>query len=79
MLFLFQPNNLLMLLFSSVGLWYVVQRTKLCLDFSCTIYILHLVSTLNNYIFHFNTNNLTTFNENNIQYFIGSSLTFLLN
>jgi len=26
----------------SVGLWYVVQRTKLCLDFSCTIYILHL-------------------------------------
>ena len=29
--------------FSSVGLWYIVQRTKLCLDFSCTVHILHLV------------------------------------
>ena len=27
----------------SVGLWYVVQRTKLCLDFSCTVHLLNLV------------------------------------
>ncbi|XP_077286653.1 sys1 golgi trafficking protein [Arctopsyche grandis] len=24
-------------------LWFVVQRTKLCLDFSCTFYCLHLI------------------------------------
>jgi len=27
----------------SIGLWYIVQRTKLCLDFSCTVHFLHLV------------------------------------
>lgn len=27
----------------SVGLWYIVQRTKLCLDFSCTVHLLHLI------------------------------------
>ncbi|KAL1115477.1 hypothetical protein AAG570_007507 [Ranatra chinensis] len=27
----------------SVGLWWLVQRTKLCLDFSCTAHFLHLV------------------------------------
>ena len=30
--------------FSSIGLWYIVQRTKLCLDFACTVYFLHLVA-----------------------------------
>lgn len=30
----------------SLGLWYVVQRTKLCLDFSCTVHFLHLVICL---------------------------------
>ena len=38
-------NMQIVFLFSSVGLWYVVQRTKLCLDFSCTVHLLHLVST----------------------------------
>jgi len=28
----------------SVALWYVVGRTKLCLDFSCTIHLLHLIA-----------------------------------
>ena len=32
--------------FSSVGLWYVVQRTKLCLDFTCTVHLLHLFCCL---------------------------------
>lgn len=27
----------------SVGLWYIVQRTKLCLDFSCTVHLIHLI------------------------------------
>lgn len=27
----------------SVGLWWLVQRTKLCLDFSCTAQFMHLV------------------------------------
>jgi len=27
----------------SVGLWYMVQRTKLCLDFTCTIHLLHII------------------------------------
>ena len=31
---------------SSLGLWYVVQRTKLCLDFSCTVHLLHLVGCI---------------------------------
>jgi hypothetical protein len=30
----------------ALGLWYVVQRTKLCLDFSCTIYFLHLAACI---------------------------------
>lgn len=30
----------------SLGLWYVVQRTKLCLDFSCTVHLLHLVGCI---------------------------------
>ena len=29
--------------FSSLGLWYVVQRTKQCLDFTCTVHFFHLV------------------------------------
>ena len=29
--------------FSAVALWYVVQRTKLCLDFAATVHIFHLV------------------------------------
>ena len=36
-------NNVNSLHFSSLGLWYVVQRTKLCLDFSSTVHFLHLV------------------------------------
>lgn len=28
----------------SLGLWYIVQRTKLCLDFSCTVYFFHLLA-----------------------------------
>jgi len=27
----------------SLGLWYVVQRTKQCLDFTCTVHFFHLV------------------------------------
>jgi len=27
----------------SLGLWYIVQRTKLCLDFTATVHLLHLV------------------------------------
>jgi len=27
----------------SLGLWYIVQRTKLCLDFTSTVHFLHLV------------------------------------
>jgi len=30
----------------ALGLWYIVQRTKLCLDFSVTIYFLHLVACI---------------------------------
>jgi len=30
----------------SLGLWYVVQRTKLCLDFACTVYLLHLIACI---------------------------------
>ena len=29
--------------FSSLGLWYVVQRTKLCLDFTCTVHLFHVI------------------------------------
>ena len=29
-------------IFSSLGLWYVVQRTKLCLDFTCTVHLFHM-------------------------------------
>ena len=29
--------------FSSLGLWYIVQRTKLCLDFTSTVHFLHLL------------------------------------
>ena len=29
--------------FSSLGLWYIVQRTKLCLDFTATVHLLHLM------------------------------------
>lgn len=28
----------------SVFLWYVVQRTKLCLDFTCTLYLVHILA-----------------------------------
>jgi len=28
----------------SLSLWYVVQRTKLCLDFTCTIHLLHVLA-----------------------------------
>ncbi|KAG0415674.1 hypothetical protein HPB47_007157 [Ixodes persulcatus] len=28
----------------SVGLWYFVQRTKQCLDFSCTVHVYHLLA-----------------------------------
>ncbi|KAH9361872.1 hypothetical protein HPB48_003719 [Haemaphysalis longicornis] len=27
----------------SLGLWYFVQRTKQCLDFSCTVHLFHLI------------------------------------
>lgn len=27
----------------SLGLWYVVQRTKLCLDFTCTVHLFHIL------------------------------------
>ena len=27
----------------SLGLWYIVQRTKLCLDFTATVHLLHLL------------------------------------
>ena len=30
-------------IFSSFGLWYVVQRTKLCLDFTCTVHLFHVI------------------------------------
>jgi len=30
----------------SLALWFIVQRTKLCLDFSCTAHLLHLVACL---------------------------------
>merc|ERR1719367_2085433 len=37
----------------SLALWYVVQRTKLCLDFTCTVYFFHLLACwyYNNYTF----------------------------
>ena len=40
-------------IFSSVALWYVVQRTKLCLDFTCTVHFFHLLACwyYNNYTF----------------------------
>nr|AQS22589.1 sys1-like protein [Pseudodiaptomus poplesia] len=30
----------------SLGLWYIVQRTKLCLDFACTVHLVHLIFCL---------------------------------
>ena len=33
-------------LFSATSLWAIVQRTKLCLDFSATAFFLHLVASL---------------------------------
>nr|CAG4637414.1 EOG090X0FH3 [Ceriodaphnia reticulata]SVE73245.1 EOG090X0FH3 [Ceriodaphnia reticulata] len=33
-------------LISAASLWAIVQRTKLCLDFSATAYFLHLVASL---------------------------------
>lgn len=27
----------------SLALWYIVQRTKLCLDFTCTLHLFHLI------------------------------------
>lgn len=30
--------------FSAIGLWYVVKRTKQCLDFTCTVHGFHLVA-----------------------------------
>ncbi|XP_037499552.1 protein SYS1 homolog [Rhipicephalus sanguineus] len=30
-------------LFASLGLWYFVQRTKQCLDFTCTVHFFHLI------------------------------------
>ncbi|ESN91662.1 hypothetical protein HELRODRAFT_70208 [Helobdella robusta] len=30
-------------LIGSLGLWYVIQRTKLCWDFTATVYILHVI------------------------------------
>lgn len=30
-------------LFGAVGLWYIVKRTKQCLDFTATVHLLHLV------------------------------------
>lgn len=30
-------------LVGAIGLWFIVRRTKLCLDFSCTFHIVHLV------------------------------------
>merc|ERR1719150_2398569 len=37
----------------SLGLWYVVQRTKLCLDFTCTVHLFHLLACwyYNNFTF----------------------------
>jgi len=37
----------------SLALWYVVQRTKLCLDFTCTVHFFHLLGCwyYNNYTF----------------------------
>lgn len=35
-----------MTLHSAAALWAIVQRTKLCLDFSVTAHILHLIATL---------------------------------
>lgn len=29
---------------SAFGMWYIVQRTKQCLDFAATMYFIHLVS-----------------------------------
>ena len=28
---------------SSLGLWYVVQRTKQCLDYTCTVHLFHVI------------------------------------
>lgn len=30
-------------LVGSLALWFIVRRTKLCLDFSCTFHIIHLI------------------------------------
>lgn len=30
-------------LVGSLGLWFIVRRTKLCLDFSCTFHVIHLI------------------------------------
>ena len=32
-----------MLIFSSLALWNIVQRTKLCLDFTCTVHFFHVI------------------------------------
>ena len=32
------------LLIRALGLWYVVKRTKLCLDFTCTVHFFHLLA-----------------------------------
>lgn len=29
-------------LIGSLGLWFIVQRTKQCLDFTCTVHLIHL-------------------------------------
>jgi hypothetical protein len=31
------------LIFSSAALWHVVQRTKQCLDFTCTVHFFHII------------------------------------
>ena len=39
----FYKNLHIIQFFSSLGLWYVVQRTKLCLDFTCTVHLFHVI------------------------------------
>ncbi len=43
---LFKFVYLFKFFFSAASLWAIVQRTKLCLDFSATAYFLHLVASL---------------------------------
>ncbi|CAO1433959.1 unnamed protein product [Diamesa serratosioi] len=38
-IFIYLVNSL----FGSLFLWYIVKRTKLCLDFCCTFHIIHIV------------------------------------